>query len=119
MTQENEIPQADEANQQQQPAAEPEQNSVRCPNCQGPVIPEGKKIICQACDATFKIVEERGGRIEQVGPFADHEIRISALEGKPGSGITDPPADQATDSETEPEPEPETDEGENPVLGPE
>jgi uncharacterized Zn finger protein (UPF0148 family) len=62
-----------------------------CPNCGSPAIAEGRKIICEACDAVYTVTQD-GAKVETLGPFADHEKRIRDLEGK-GQPADDLPAD--------------------------
>lgn len=54
--------------------------AVNCPNCQGPAIKAGNEITCEKCDATFVVVKKEGAKVQQIGPIADHETRIKALE---------------------------------------
>lgn len=75
-----------------------------CPNCNGPGIRKGKVIACQVCDASFRYTEE-GPKVEELGPFDDHERRIAKLEGETSEGIGKRIA-EITESRQPPEPEP-------------
>lgn len=57
-----------------------ESKQVSCPNCLGPAIKEGNKIICEACDATFTITRTGGAKVKEIGKLNDHEGRIIRLE---------------------------------------
>ena len=82
-----------------------EPKQTNCPNCLGQAIKEGKKIICEACDATFTYTKTGGAKVKEIGKLNDHEERISRLESLlPGQ---------------EPEPEPKQNNGpeESSILG--
>lgn len=59
---------------------------AHCPNCNGPGIRKGKVIACQVCDAAFRYTRE-GPKLDELGPFDDHERRIAKLEGETNEGI--------------------------------
>lgn len=64
----------------EQSPAEEAPPDAHCPNCNGPGIRKGKVILCQVCDAGFRYTKE-GATVDELGPFDDHERRISVLEG--------------------------------------
>jgi len=87
------------------PAAEPAQAAnppadAHCPNCNGPGIRKGKVIACQVCDAAFRYTKE-GPKLDELGPFDDHEQRITQLEG---GTIAEPPEPAKEEPPAEPEP---------------
>lgn len=56
--------------------------AIICPNCQNPAILSGNEITCETCDAVFAFTKKDGAKVKEMGPIADHEQRITALEGK-------------------------------------
>jgi len=88
----------------EQVPAEPVEPPVdaHCPNCNGPAIRKGKVIICQVCDAAFRYTKE-GPKVEELGPFDDHERRISMLEGSGILEVAEPqPPEPAEQQPAEP-----------------
>ncbi len=68
-----------------------EQEAAFCPNCNKPAVRQGKVIICEKCDASFRFTQE-GPKLHEIGPL---ESRVKALEEKAGfgdEGKTEPPA---------------------------
>ena len=65
-----------------------EQEAAFCPNCNKPAVRQGKVILCEGCDASFRFTQE-GPKLHDIGPI---ERRVAALEEKLGIGVT-PPAD--------------------------
>lgn len=61
---------------------EQEAKASFCPSCQGLAMKTGNEIACESCDAVFIITKKDGARVKEMGPIADHEERITALEGK-------------------------------------
>lgn len=53
-----------------------------CPYCGSPAIFDSIKevIICEPCDAEYKITSQGGAKVKKIGVLDDHEDRISALE---------------------------------------
>ena len=72
----------------------PEQQPAFCPNCSKPAIRQGKVILCEYCDMSFRFTAE-GPKLHELGPL---ESRVKTLEEKLGIGTegkvgaaTDPP----------------------------
>jgi len=74
-----------------------------CPNCNRPVIREGNEIVCESCDAVFKITKTDGARVKKTGTLEDIQNRLAKVE----SEIF--PSDPEPEPGPEPEPEPESD----------
>lgn len=53
-----------------------EQEAAFCPNCNKPAIRQGKIIICEHCDNSFRYTPE-GPKIHEIGPL---EKRLSSVE---------------------------------------
>jgi hypothetical protein len=76
-----------------------EKEAAFCPNCSKPAYRQGKVIVCEHCDASFRFTQE-GPRLEQIGPI---ESRLKVCEEKLGIGATveAPPAPPAEPDEAE------------------
>ncbi len=59
--------------------SEKEKSSI-CPNCQqvAPIINE--TIVCETCDAEFKITKKDGARVKKTGRFKSIEKRLDDIE---------------------------------------
>lgn len=51
-----------------------------CPNCQQEAIKDGDEIVCEHCDATFKVTRTGGARVRQIGRLNSLEERVARLE---------------------------------------
>lgn len=51
-----------------------------CPNCQSPAIRDGNEIICEECDATYKVEKVDGAKVKSTGRLQQIEERIEKLE---------------------------------------
>lgn len=86
-----------------------------CPNCQGPAIKEGNKIICVVCDATFTVTMTGGAKVKDIGRLDNFEQRLSRVESLlPGEESTEddeptlPPEEQVANYKEPKEPTEET-----------
>jgi len=59
-----------------------EKEAAFCPNCNYPAIRQGKVIVCEKCDASFRFTPE-GPKLHEIGPL---EARLRNLEEKVGLG---------------------------------
>ena len=57
-----------------------EPKKINCPNCLGPAIKEGNKIICEVCDATFTFSKTGGAKVKEIGMLNELKKRIDRLE---------------------------------------
>ena len=55
---------------------------IQCPNCLGDAEKTGDKIICVACDATFKITRTGAAAVVKIGQVEALEGRVKALEAR-------------------------------------
>jgi len=95
---------------------------VSCPNCTGIAIKEGNVIICETCDATFKITKTGGARVKEIGRLDDVEKRLDRLDALLPGEEPNPAELEPDPAELEPDPaklEPNPAHNENPFLGPE
>lgn len=76
-----------------------EKEAAFCPNCAKPAVRQGKVILCENCDASFRFTQE-GPKISEIGPI---ESRLRTVEEKLGIG-TDVKVIAAADA---PAPEPD------------
>ena len=92
-----------------------EPKKVSCPNCLGPAIKEGNKIICETCDAEFTFTKTGGAKVTKLGPIEDHEQRIKKLESLIPGQEPDPAKLDPDPADLEPDPAAQ----ESSLLGPE
>ena len=71
-----------------------------CPNCSQPAVRQGDEVVCEKCDAVFKITRKEA-KVKELGRIESIEQRLSKVE-----------ALLPTDPEPEPEPAPEDDDDE-------
>jgi len=57
-----------------------EPKKANCPNCLGPAIKEGNKIICEICDATFTFTKTGGTKVKDLGRLNSIEERLDRVE---------------------------------------
>ena len=57
-----------------------EPKQTNCPNCLGPAIKEGNKIICENCDATFTFTKTGGAKVKEIGRLDNLEKRLDRVE---------------------------------------
>lgn len=59
---------------------------TNCPYCQSPAIFDEEKqiIICEKCDAEYKVTKEGGAKVKKIGVLDDLQNRVSALEAAAG-----------------------------------
>ena len=57
-----------------------EKEPAFCPNCSKPAVRQGKVIVCEHCDASFRFTKE-GPKLHEIGPL---ESRVRRLEEKIG-----------------------------------
>lgn len=57
-----------------------ELKKTSCPNCLGPAIKEGNKIICENCDATFTYTKTGGAKVKEIGRLENLEKRMEHVE---------------------------------------
>jgi len=55
------------------------QELAYCPNCSGPAIRNGKLIVCQTCNASFRFTQE-GPKVDELGPLDQLKGRVSKIE---------------------------------------
>jgi len=60
-----------------------EQEPAFCPNCSKPAVRQGKVILCEYCDMSFRFTAE-GPKLHELGSL---ESRVKTLEEKLGIGI--------------------------------
>jgi len=59
-----------------------EKKTVLCPSCQQPAIREGNDIICENCDATFKITKTGGAKVKKLGEIEEIKNRLDLIEAR-------------------------------------
>jgi len=76
-----------------------EKQAAFCPNCQQPAIKQGDQIICEKCDATFKITKTGAAKVEQLGriekienDIAEIKSQLPGQEPEPGPSDDEPAA---------------------------
>ena len=57
-----------------------ETKKVICPNCYGPAIKEGNKIVCETCDATFTFTKTGAAKVQDIGRLNALEKRVDRLD---------------------------------------
>ena len=77
-------------------AKEQNQKLAHCPNCNQPALRQGNEIICELCDAVFKITKTDGARVKKTGAIEEIHSRLDKVEKELFKTESD-----------EPEPEPE------------
>lgn len=82
---------------------------TNCPYCQSPAVFDEDKqiIICEKCDAEYKVTKEGGAKVKKIGVLDDLQNRVSALEAAAGRSMA---AD--TEPDTHPDDIDENDEDE-------
>lgn len=77
-----------------------ESKKIVCPNCLGPAIKEGNKIICENCDATFTFTKTSGAKLETIGRLEAVEKRLDRIDSLlPGE---EPEVSEETSDDDEP-----------------
>jgi len=80
-------------------AKEQKQKPVHCPNCNQPAIRQGDEIICELCDAVFKVTKTDGARVKKTGTLEDIQTRLEKVESEVFP--SDPEPGQEPESEPE------------------
>lgn len=99
-----------------------EPKKISCPSCTGIATKEGDNIVCEACDATFKITKTGGARVKDLGRLDDHEKRLDRLETLLPGEEPDPAKLEPSPVDLEPDPakrEPSPADSKPSILGPE
>ena len=68
-----------------------EQEAAFCPSCNKPAIRQGKVIVCEQCDASFRFTQE-GPKLHEIGPLESRLKTVEAKLGIGGDGKIEPPA---------------------------
>lgn len=76
---------------------------TKCPYCQADAIfDEDKKIIiCELCDAEYKVTKEGGAKVKKLGVLDDLQNRVSALEAAAGKTTADESPEPTDESDNE------------------
>lgn len=74
-----------------------------CPYCSKPAIFDERKniIICEHCDAEYKVTKRGGAKVKKTGLFDDHENRLQALEQRSPIAAAAEPSDNGELDDTE------------------
>lgn len=88
-----------------------ESKKISCPNCSGIAVKDGDVIICESCDATFKVTIVGGARLKEIGRLDAIEERLDRLDSLWPGDEPDPARLEPDPAKLEPDP------AENSLLG--
>ena len=98
-----------------------ETKKLTCPNCLGPAIKEGNKIVCEKCDATFTVTKTGSAKVVELGRLDSIEDRLDRVESRLPGDEPDPANLEPDPANLEPDPanlEPDPAGNEGSILGP-
>lgn len=80
------------------------ETKISCPNCSGIAIKDGDVVVCESCDATFKVTKVGGARLKEIGRLDSIEERLDRVESLLPGEEPDPANLEPDPAENNPDP---------------
>ena len=80
------------------------ETKISCPNCSGIAIKDGDVVVCEACDATFKVTKVGGAKLLEIGRLDGIDKRLDRIESLLPGEEPDPANLEPDPAENEPDP---------------
>ena len=80
------------------------ETKISCPNCSSIAIKDGDVVVCESCDATFKVTKVGGAKLKEMGRLDVIDKRLDRIESLLPGGEPDPAHLEPDPAENEPDP---------------